>query len=94
MPENTDEIPRSAFVRDFAKAWFDKTVSFAEEVEADDFRIGAISPDNKVSDSAFTVTHRGDQLHCRVAVYEQSGRCGVLFWDAGPVEAIDPPSTY
>lgn len=81
--ENPDEMPRSAFVKDFVKAWHDSAVSFAEEVQKDDFRM--------TGSGAFTVTHRGDLLQCRVVVHEQNGRCGVLFYDAGPVEAIDPP---
>jgi len=94
MSENTDEdlielLPQSTFVRDFAKAWHDETVSCAEEVDADDFRVGVNNSAKGESDTAFTVTHRGDQLLCRVVVYEQNGRCGVLFCNTGPVEAVE-----
>lgn len=89
--ENPDNLPRSTFVKDFAKAWVDSSVTFATPVdpETDDIvtDAGPARPDGGTN--CFTTTHRGEVLHCRIMVNEQTGRCGVFYKEVGPIEAFD-----
>lgn len=92
--ENPDALARSTFVKDFAKVWHDRAVTFAEPVDPETDTIvtdaGPARPDG--SRNCFTTIHRGEVLHCRIMVNETTGRCGVFYKEAGPVEAFDQPT--